>query len=63
MNEIVLLFFGLSPLPGCQWQMKDNEGLGWDPLITKNIIILVVTVTGKGDNPNYSFIDVYVYVT
>ena len=29
-----------------------NEGLGLDPLITKNTIILVVTLTGRGDNPN-----------
>ena len=32
-----------------------NEGLGWDPLL-KNVIILLVTVTGRGDNPMYGSI-------
>ena len=42
-----LIFFGLSPLP----VTVANEGLSGSP--TKNIIILVVTVTGGGDNPKY----------
>ena len=40
---------GLSPLPGCQWQMKVYR----DPLL-KNKIILVVTVPGQGDNPTFT---------
>ena len=37
-----------SPIP----VIVANEGLGWDPL-QKNVIMLV-TITGKGDNPIYS---------
>ena len=48
----IYIYIGLSPLPGCQspqWQMK-VEQLGF-PI--KHTIILVVTVTGRGDNPIY----------
>ena len=43
-----LIYSGLSP-PATM----ANEGLVWDPL-SKNIIILVVTVAGQGDNPKYT---------
>ena len=49
--ELFIVFYpitigiGLSPLP----VTVANEGLQGSP--TKNIIILVVTVTGRGDNP------------
>ena len=38
--------WGCPPIPVA------NEGLGWDPP-TRNIIILIVTVTRQGDNPKY----------
>ena len=41
---------GLSPLPGFQWQMKVYMGFP-----TKHVIILVVTVTRRGDNPKYQY--------
>ncbi len=31
-----------------------DEGLGWDPLSPKTLKILVVTITGKGDNPTFN---------
>ena len=37
---------------GMLW-VGGNEGLQRSP--TKNIILLVVTVTGQGDNPTYDF--------
>ncbi len=43
------VFLGLSPLP----VTVANEGLYGSP--TKNVIILVVTVTGRGDNPKYFY--------
>ena len=42
---------GCGPLTGCQWQMKVYRDSQF-PI--KNVIILVVTVTGKGDHPRYN---------
>ena len=39
---------GCGPFPGCQWQIKVYRDFP-----TKNVIIQVVTVTGKGPYPSY----------
>ncbi len=44
------IYIGLSPLP----VTVANEGLQGSP--TKHVIILVVSVTGRGDNPKYIFL-------
>ena len=37
-----------DPFPGCQWRVKVYVGIR-----TKNVIVLVVTVTGMGPHPGY----------
>ena len=49
--EVLLGMFWVVPPPRMP---VANEGLVRDPLL-KNVIILVVAVTGRGDNPNYVF--------
>ena len=44
-------YVGLSPLP----VTVANEGLEGSP--TENIMILVGTVTGQGDNPSHMSLD------
>ena len=48
---MVLLYFGWSPFPVIV-EMKVYRD---SP--TKNVIILVVTITGKGDNPSYTVLN------
>ena len=52
LNEWCLAFFvGLVIFNGCL--VVANEGL--EGSSTKNVKILVVTITGKGANPNYRY--------